>query len=491
MSVEGAIAVHRFGLGARPGEVGKASENPKNWLLSQIGPAPQPVSLDATPFKSAATLLAESAKDRRDRLMAKQANDPKAIQEFQAAQRQLYQGEMLARFNLGFTTDKPFAERLVWFWSNHFTISTQNNQVTPVAGAYEREAIRPHIAGKFEDMLFAVSTHPAMMIYLNNAQSIGPNSIANQNGKRGLNENFGRELMELYSLGVDGGYTQADVIALAKLLTGWSIDAGPVAAPNAGRGVLNALTRPGALARVNLQAMNAPVTVRDASSGFVFYPNRHEPGDVKLRGKTYAATFDGGRQAIRDLAHDPSTARFISRKFAVHFIGDNPPAASVSRLEKIFRDTGGDLKALAQGVVEDPAAWTPGPGKMRNPVEYVTASYRLLNLPQAQNAQRQTQMAMQSCRLMGQFPMNAPAPKGWPDDSASWSGPDAVLSRIEWAKQAGTRLPQNFTPAQVAMRADDALGPLLSPDTRAAVSSASTAGDALAFLISSPEFQRR
>ena len=497
MSVEGAIAVHRFGLGAKPGEVAKASDNPKNWLLSQIAPAPQPVPLDGTQFKTAATLLADAAQYRRERLTAKKDNDPQAIKEFQMAQRQLYQGEMAARFDLGFTTDKPFAERLVWFWGNHFTISTQNNMVTPVAGAYEREAIRPHIAGKFEDMLFAVATHPAMMIYLNNAQSIGPNSMAGQTSKRGLNENFGRELMELYSLGVDGGYTQADVIALAKLLTGWSVDQG-VGPGGAGRGAgLAAFSRPGAanrpaaLARVNLQAMNAPVTVNDASSGFVFYPARHEPGEVTLRGKTYPATFAGGRQAIHDLAHDPSTARFISHKFAVHFLGDNPPASSVSRLEKIFRDTGGDLKALAQGVVEDPVAWTPGPGKMRNPVEFVTASYRLLNLPGAQNAQRQTQAAMQSCRLMGQFPMNAPAPKGWPDDSASWSGPDAVLSRIEWAKQIGTRVPPNFTVAQVAARADDAMGPLLSPTTKAAINGSASAGDALAFLVSSPEFQRR
>jgi uncharacterized protein (DUF1800 family) len=494
MSLEGAIAVHRFGLGARPGEVAKASENPRAWLLSQIAPAPQPSPLDGKPFSDAATLLKNINDYRRDIQSAKSANNADAIKTFQKSQRDILIGEMQARFNLGFTTDKPFAERLVWFWNNHFTISANNPAIASLAGAYEREAIRPHIAGKFEDMLFAVSTHPAMMIYLNNAQSIGPNSLAGQTAKRGLNENFGRELMELYSLGVDGGYTQADVIALAKLLTGWSIDnnQGGMGGFGGGGGITQAmLNRPAVRARLEQMAQNSPTTVSDASSGFRYFPNRHEPGDVKLRGKTYAASFQGGRDAIRDLARDPSTAKFISRKFAVHFISDNPPGASVSRLEKIFRDSGGDLGEMAKAVVNDDAAWTSGPGKMRSPVEYVTASYRLLNLPQEQQKPRQIQGAMQACRLMGQFPMNAPAPKGWPDDSASWSGPDAVLSRIEWAKQIGSRLPQTIGVSAVIAQAENALGPLLSAATKSTIAAAATGGDAVALLIASPEFQRR
>jgi uncharacterized protein (DUF1800 family) len=212
---------------------------------------------------------------------------------------------------------------------------------------------------------------------------------------------------------------------------------------------------------------------------------------VVLRGKTYPDGFAGGRAAIRDLAHDPATARFIARKFAVHCISDTPPPASVARLEKIFRDTGGDLKALASAVVEDSAAWTPGAGKMRTPVEYVTATYRALNLPQQQNTQRQIQGAMQACRLMGQFPMAAPSPKGWSDQSQDWSGPDAVLARIAWARQLGTRLPQMFTSGQVARLGEDVLDARLDQATRAAVAGAASGGEALALLFSSPEFQRR
>ncbi len=477
MSLEGSIAVNRFGLGGRPGELEQASRDPKAWLTAQIAPAEQPRKPGGTAFPNGAELVRDLVAYRRQRQQMKKAQDAD-LKAFVQQQRQVLIDEMSARFDLGFKSQRPFAERLVWFWSNHFTISTQNAGTASLAGAYEREAIRPFIAGKFEDMLLAVATHPAMLIYLNNAQSIGPDSPAGELAKRGLNENFGRELMELYSLGVDGGYTQADVIALAKLLTGWSIDTGQAAGR---RGRL----MPAVFTRDDLP--------NDAgvSGGFRYFPNRHEPGPFALRGKTYPDGFAGGRAAIHDLAHDPATAHFIAQKFAVHFIADKPPAASVARLEKTFRDTGGDLKALAVAVVEDPAAWAPGPGKMRAPVEFVTASYRLLDLPQTENAQRQTLAAMQACRLMGQFPMAAPSPKGWSDQSQDWSGADAVLSRIAFARQLASRLPQAFSMPQITQLAKGALGPRLSAATGAAMTHAGNPSEALALLVASPEFQRR
>jgi len=484
MSLEGSVAANHFGLGAKPGEIERASDSPKEWLIAQIAPADQPVSESGKPFESGSALVTDLIAYRQQRRQEKKSDDPQAAKAFRQAQRQTIVEEMGARFDLGFTSDRPFAERLVWFWSNHFTISTQNAGTGSLAGAYEREAIRPYIAGKFEDMLLAVATHPAMLIYLNNAQSVGPDSLAGQRAKRGLNENFGRELMELYSLGVDGGYTQADVIALAKILTGWSIDTG-------GAQVDRARPR---LARFLQDRRDVDAGVIDeggVSSGFRYFQNRHEPGPTTLRGKTYPDGFSGGRAAIHDLAHDPATAKFIATKFAVHFIADVPPPLSIAHLEKTFKDSGGDLKALAIAAVEDPAGWSQTPNKMRTPVEYVTASYRLLNLPQNQNGQRQTQAAMQACRLMGQFPMAAPSPKGWPDQSADWSGPDAVLSRIAWARQLGARVPQNFGAAQILKLADQALGPRLSNPTRSAISGATDAGEGLALLLSSPEFQRR
>ncbi|HEY2008008.1 MAG TPA: DUF1800 domain-containing protein [Rhizomicrobium sp.] len=476
MSLQAAIAINRFGLGAMPGEIASAND-PKQWLVSQLGPADQPAPLDGQPFRDGATLVKDLQAFRQQRREMKQDGDTKDLRAFVKQQRQVLIGEMASRFQQGFISHRPFAERLVWFWSNHFTISVQNPAVASLAGAYEREAIRPHIAGKFEDMLLAVATHPAMLVYLNNAQSIGPDSPAGQLVQRGLNENFGRELMELYSLGVDGGYAQADVIALAKLLTGWSVDIQPKGA--------------GRMARLFQTSFNAPQTFDGASSGFRYFPARHEPGPVTLRGKTYADGFAGGRAAIHDLARDPATAKFIATKFARHFVSDTPSQQLVARLERSFRDTQGDLKAMTRTLIEEPSAWDPAHQKMRNPVEYVTASYRLLGLPKTQNAEQQIKSAMQACRMMGHFPLAAPSPKGWSDMSADWSGSDAVLSRIEWAQSLGSRLPQTVGAGQIVALANQTLGDRLSKDTQSAVAAAPTGGEALALLVSSPEFQRR
>ncbi len=221
----------RFGLGARPGEIQAASTDPKGWLLAQIGTeAEQPISADGGAFPAAGTLVQQEQEDARRRAALKNGqpqlkdNGADAVKNFVAPRLKTFADEMAARFRLGFTTQRPFAEHLVWFWTNHFTVSVSAGQVLPFAGAFEREAIRPYIADTFENMLLAVASHPAMLVYLNNRVSIGPHSPAGQVTGRGLNENLGRELMELYSLGVDGGYTQADVIALANILTGWSLD---------------------------------------------------------------------------------------------------------------------------------------------------------------------------------------------------------------------------------------------------------------------------
>ena len=453
MSLEGAIAVHRFGLGARPGEINRASRNPKAWLLSQLNiAADQPEPLDGGSFKSGGDLVVEMLQYQRERAMEKRMgtqSDP--VKDFFKTRVKFFTDELAARYQLGFTTDRPFAERFVWFWSNHFVVSAQNPRAITLVGAFEREAIRPHIAGTFEDMALAAMSHPAMLLYLDNAQSIGPDSPAGTRFGKGRNENLGRELMELYTLGVDGGYSQADVISMANILTGWTLNP-------AGQ-----------------------------NNGFAFYENRHEPGEVTLRGRTYPPSLEGGIAAIKDLANDPATARHIATKLAIHFIADDPPAESVARLQKTFTDSHGDLRALAHAVVNDPAAWKSGT-KMRTPVEYVTAGYRLLDLPKGDNAPKQVQGALAATRLMGQTPLAPPAPKGWPDTSDAWSGPDAVLTRIEWAKRVGQGLPAGFDALTIA---DAGMGPLLTPATRTVMARAESQSDALAFLIASPEFQRR
>lgn len=458
MTLEGAIAAHRFGLGARPGEIERASGDPKSWLMTQLnGPADQPQSLDGSGMMTGAALVADMVAYQRERASERRngtGEDP--VKTFFKNRVALYMKEMSARFALGFSTDRPFAERLVRFWSNHFVVSAQNPRATTFVGAFEREAIRPYIHSRFEDMLLAVVAHPAMLLYLDNAQSVGPDSFGGMLSGKGLNENLGRELMELYTLGVDGGYTQTDVIAMAKLLTGWTID------------------RKGG-----------------GQNGFQFVAAIHEPGPVTLRGKTYSSGIDGTVAAIRDLANDPATARHIARKFATHFIADSPPPESCARLEKTFIETGGNLRALAQSVVEDTHAWRTGLTKMRSPVEYVTASFRLLGWPKGGDTQKQVQGAMAATRLMGEFPLSAPAPKGWPDTSDAWSGPDAILNRIEWARELGNRMPAALTKPAVATVAAEGLGALLRAETMSVMEQAGTAREAIGLLLSSPEFQRR
>ncbi|HYK79574.1 MAG TPA: DUF1800 domain-containing protein, partial [Micropepsaceae bacterium] len=315
MSLEGALAANRFGLGAKPGEIDEASDNPKAWLLNQLARGEDSARLGS--LSSTSELAAQLVKQQQLR----RAKDKDALKSFLMQARQTYLREMAARFLVGFETKAPLHERLVRFWSNHFAVSTQKPQCALFVGAFEREAIRPHVTGNFADMVLAAERHPAMQLYLDNAQSIGPDSLAGQRSGKGRNENLGREILELHTLGVEGGYTQDDVIALAIILSGWSVDRGrgPVA------GMVNT-------------AMGG-----EAENGFRFYPPRHEPGAKTLLGHSYQEGYRGGAQALTDLAQHRATARHIATKLATHFIADNAPEASIKRIETAFRDSGGEL----------------------------------------------------------------------------------------------------------------------------------------------------
>jgi len=461
MTREGAIAVNRFGLGAKPGEIEQASQNPKNWLLNQFrGPAlPARFSGLSTTGELVSTLV--------QKRLARQAKDRDAIKQFAMQARETFLKEMAARFAHGFETEEPFRERLVRFWSNHFVVSIQKPQCAYFVGAFEREAIRPHVAGNFADMVLAVERHPAMQLYLDNAQSIGPDSVAGMMTGKGLNENLGREILELHTLGVGGGYSQTDVIALAKILTGWSIDRS---------------ARP--LQRLVRAAMGG-----EAENGFRFYPPRHEPGEKSLLGKTYPAGYQAGQQALRDLAIHPATSRHIAEKLATHFIGDQPPNESVRRIEAAFRESGGELMKVYEAIVVDPESWNPKSAKFRSPVEFITAAIRAAGGNMAAGPDQQGVIALiQSARAMGEMPFAAPSPKGWPDSESGWTGSEAILQRVEWSNAAGERLGTAADPMRVA---EAALGPFLSDDTRDAIRRAASPAQALALLFASPEFQRR
>ena len=443
MSMTAALALNRFGLGARPGEL-STLKDPKKWLFDQLnGKDGLPEQLRSYP--SAAETL---------RVLPPLKNG--LGDELREKYRQAFVAEMGARFASGFRTDTPLRERLVWFWANHFTVAITKGPLFAFAGSYEREAIRPHVTGRFVDMLLAVVRHPGMQIYLDQAQSIGPNSRAGKLVDRGLNENLAREVLELHTLGVEGGYDQNDVIGLAKTLTGWSLTRGNEV---------------------------------EGDDAFRFFPNRNEPGKKILLGKTYGEGYDEGVRALTDLSRHPATAKHVARKFARHFIADDPPQASIDRLADVFHDSDGDLKALAKTVIDDEAAWSPQETKMRAPVEFVTASVRAVagqsDKPLPDKALKGL---MQATRLMGQFPFGAPSPKGWPDDAKTWAGPDAMLERVEWAHALAERIPLRIDPVALA---HDVLGPLVGEATLTALSRADSPVQGLALLLSSPEFQRR
>ena len=446
------IAATRFGLGMRPADLATIEAGPQQWLLAQLK-QPDFGNSNFAQFPTSQAVAQRVMQVQQQIKQAKDAGrDPNKMmeQDFNHGLKEIFEMEMLARFRQAAMTNTPYYERLVDFWSNHFTIATQKAHLPGIAGAFEREAIRPYVLGGFREMLLAVAHHPAMLLYLDNAQSIGPNSQAGQKSHKGLNENLAREIMELHTLGVNGGYTQTDVTNFAKVLTGWSIG-------NEKQGT------PGA---------------------FYFYPPRHEPGNQVILGKTYPD--NGEQQAIdvlTDLARSPATARHIAFKLARHFIADEPPQTSVDHLAKIYMQTGGNLMALSQALVGMPEAWSVATPKIKRGYDLIVSTVRLCG---AQNLP--PMWPLQSLQFLSDLPMNATSPAGYPDTAADVAGPEAIMRRIEWAQSTSAKL----TPAgDYRQLAEYAMGPIMSDTTRQTLASAANPREGLALLLASPDFQRR
>src|SRR5258706_7610709 len=364
---EAALALHRFGLGPRSGSIPALASDPRAALLAELETPGAGLIRNASLRTSQEAVRAVFEFNQERQARAKVQAERQRVADAMGAgagtamdmkaetapenpnskkppplPQQIVLDEAKARLDAGFAADIGFVERLVWFWSNHFCISA--DKIPSMTGAYEREAIRPHVLGRFADMLLAVESHPAMLFYLDNSASIGPNSVAGINRSRGLNENLAREVLELHTLGVRSGYSQDDVTRFAYVLTGWTfIEAGNP--KNGGE--------------------------------FVFIPRLHEPGAHEVVGKTYA---DGGvaqgRAVLADLARHPATATHIATKLARHFVADEPPPALVARLAQRFRDTGGDLKEMAKALVAAPQAWSPSADKPKRPSERLMAMAR-------------------------------------------------------------------------------------------------------------------
>ena len=361
--------------------------------------------------------------------------------------------EAAARFDHGLAATDGLTERLVLFWSNHFAVSAaKGGSVPSIVGSYEREAIRPHVYGRFRDLLEATVKHPAMLVYLDNWKSVGPNSRIGARKGIGLNENLAREVLELHTLGVDGGYTQADVTSFAKVLTGWTIDR------NGGR---------------------------VEGTGAIFLPRRHEPGDFTVLGKVYGQK--GPKQldaVLDDLARHPATARHIARKLTRHFVGDGAPTEIAEAVARAFLDSDGDLAATTKALVSSDAAWATPPAKIRDPYLFTMASFRVLSLTtDAENEKA----AFNMMNALGQKIWTPPSPAGWPDADDAWLAGDALLERLDFATVVARRIdPELDVPGLAA----DALGPRYDQPTREAVTRAESREQAVSLMLLSPGFQR-
>lgn len=465
-SGDAAIATARFGLGARPGELAIAGARPRDWLKAQIAAAgaDQPTGSLPSGRDGVAAYLAFRAEARmlRQRASRQQGleSDTAAAQleagrrEAREPLRQALLADILARARLAAATPAPFRERWTLFWSNHFTVSTAKPQTATLAGPFEREAIRPRVFGRFEDLLVASSTHPGMLVYLDQARSTGPNSVAGRRRDAGLNENLAREIMELHTVGPDAGYTQADVTEFARGLTGYSIGA----------------------------ERDGP----DRAGAFLFRLNLHEPGPRTVMGRRYPQAGPAQARAIlADLAADPHTADHLARKIATHFVADAPPPRLVADLRGAFLRSRGDLAVVAAALIDSPEAWTPAPGKFKRPYEFLISSYRAVGAVPADAGSELIEPLTQ----LGERPFAAPQPNGWPERIGDWAAPDAIVKRMDWASRfAAVHAPAGATPTALA---DSALGARLAPATRLAIARAETRPEALTLLLMSPEFLYR
>ena len=473
-----AIAQNRFGLGVRPGEPRPADG--KSWVLGQLQrfePRPAPIAA-VPPRKEIVGQLADYLAEQRAQGRARRqtAAMPAGQQQGDGipddAKRFLRRGirddylvMVGARLSAALTSPSPFVERLVHFWANHFAVSADKLPVVPLAGLLEFEAIRPHVLGKFSDMLLAVEQHPTMLIYLDQAQSIGPDSRAGQfiaargRQKRGLNENLAREILELHTLGVRTGYSQADVTEFARALTGWTVG-------GLGRGPAARLTA------------GAP------TGDFAFAELIHQPGERVIMGRRYGQ--DGERQAqaiLTDLAVHPATARHLATKLARHFAGDDPPPAMVDRLTQAYLRSGGDLPTVYRAIVDSPEAWAPQPLKFKTPWEWSVSALRALDQTELDAA-----VAGALLNQLGQPIWKPGSPAGFDDIAASWAAPEALVRRVEVAQRIADRVGSTVDPRALA---EQVLPGSLGDPTRTAIARAESPAEGLALLLVSPEFVRR
>lgn len=454
-----AIAINRFGLGVHVKQPINTN-SPKKWLLSQLD------QYKEKPTAWQAQRSSESIVNKHNNMQMQDMgkSDKQAARKVMRKKvRNEYNDSIQARTLSALQTNTPFIERLVHFWANHFAISVEKPTVKALAGAYELEAIRPYVLGSFKDMLFAVEKHPAMLLFLDQARSMGPNSVAairrnkrKPNKKAGLNENLAREILELHTLGVRSGYNQGDVIAVAKALTGWSVN--------------------------NQKKSKQALIIGE--NGFAYRPHLHEPGTRTILGKHYMQSGQAQAEAVlNDLASHPATAKHIAFKLARHFTSDQPSQTLVESLSSAFLNSGGNLKAVYIALINAPEVWQANSAKFKTPWEWVISSLRGLG----QQDLKKIKVA-QVLNQLSQPVWKPGSPAGYDDIATTWASPNALMRRVELAQRYSASLGRRLDARQLA---NQLLLDGASPETLTQIKRAESPNTALALLLVCPEFLRR
>jgi len=437
----GLIAANRFGYGANAQQLSVASKDPQTWLKQQLTSVnfdPSLASLD----DMANYLVEYRVKKKEFKKKGMNFKRPKA--HIEAARHLMIDSTVQA-----ITQDNSVSWRLLDFFSNHFSVTAQGPKMSAIAATLERDAIGPNLLGRFDDMLMSVIKHPAMLIYLNNEQSVGNDSrIAKKRKGKGLNENLAREILELHTLGVNGGYAQQDVIALANGISGWGVQ--------------------------------KPAS--DKTAGFLFRRAAHQPGKQSLLGTDYAQQgVAQGEAMLHALANYPATARFICTKLVSHFISDKPEPALVAKLEQRWHATQGNIKQVMYALIEAPESWLISAQKFKTPRDFVISSLRLLDV-----TPDNIKALSRALSMLGQQPFKAGSPAGYGDKAANWDGANALMARIDWAAAfARSRYAKNIDSAQTQLIAQ------LSTRNYTLVMRAESRQQSLTLALMSPEFQRR
>ena len=349
-------------------------------------------------------------------------------------------------------TGPGFGERLVQFWADHFTVAAKGPILRVLAPDVVDNAVRPNIAGRFSDMLRAVTLHPGMLVYLNQVQSFGPNSRAGKRTGKGLNENLAREVLELHTLGVGSTYSQTDVRSFANLLTGLSADKG----------------------------------------GFKFRKGLVEPGRHVVLGRDYSGQMDGIEQALEDIALHPDTAHHLAGKLITHFIGGTPDPDLVDRMAQVYRASRGGLLETYAVLLDHESAWSETFQKVKTPFDYVVSAMRATGATKSDISAIKPNDIRQgvagAMQLMGQQMFMPPGPDGWDEAPEAWITPPGLAARIRWAVAFSERIQENHDPRTFL---DRALADAASPLLRFAVSGSESRVEGLALTLVSPEFNRR